>query len=183
MNKIVPSDNSFPKKKNFPPVSLTEKVQTIANSISSIASLIMIFFIALQTKSMNENIREIERGFNLESLEAIQEHKQRVNQILIEDNSGMAKSTFNLEKKDILGYIILNDYESLFNMRCEGLITDSSWEEIERMINNTMQGASMINFWKTNPKIGANFRKYVNNLTVGRGSNFNQEKSYCSQSR
>lgn len=184
MNKLIPSEDKFSQKKEYSKVPWNEKVQTIANSISSIASLIMIFFIALQTQSMNKNIKEIERGFDLESHATIQNHKQRINQILFEDDTGIAKNTFDLEKKDVLAYIIINDYESLFDMRCEELIGDSSWKEIERIIYDTMNSNTIRVFWEqNNPKIGMNFKRYVNNLSAGRGSNFDQERQFCPQSR
>ena len=62
--------------------------------IEIIALLLTMFFIAFQTFQMNLNIHEIKKSVVLDSHQAVHEHRQRINRILLENEPNLADKVF-----------------------------------------------------------------------------------------
>lgn len=149
--------------------------------IEVLATLLTLIFIAYQTLQMNLNIDAIKQSVVLDSHQAVHNHRQRVNRILLENDPNLAEKVFETDKPNLVGYTIVTDYESLFNMRCSRLLPDEMWHDIETMIYNTMTGVPfMRKFWlDKKPSVSGKFSDYINRLTNAKIPNRGKEKDYC----
>ncbi len=146
------------------------------------AKFLTLMFIAFQTLQMNFNISEIKKSITLDAHEVVHRHKQNINEILINSDPDLSRSIFQMNKPQVVGFTLINDYESLFNMRSNGLITDDRmWTDVETMIYNTlMRVPYMKTFWEENkPAVNAKFAQYVENLTISDNHpNYGEEKKF-----
>lgn len=160
---------------------LSEFLTVHGKPIEIIATLLTLFFIAYQTVQMNLNINEIKKSVVLDSHQAVHDHRQRINQILLENDPELAKSVFGIDKPKLVGYTLSTDYESLFHMRCSGLLPDSMWHDIETMMYNTLTKVPFVKeFWKNNhPAVSAKFASYIAELTNSGEVNYGQVDKHC----
>jgi len=145
------------------------------------AMIITLVFIAFQTMQMNLNIDEIKKSVVLDSHQAVHEHRQRVNRILLNSEPGLAQEVFEVDKASLVGYTLTTDYESLFNMKCSGLLSDALWHDIETMMHTTLtQTRYMKSFWKERkPSISGRFASYIDELNNSKEANHGQIAKYC----
>ncbi len=161
-----------------------KNLELFGTFLSSIVSLLTIVFVAYQTKNMNETLAEMRIASLLDTHDIVHKHKQRINEILIDaESEKVAQEVFNLNKSQLVGYILINDYGGLFNLRCKEIIDKSTWNEIERIMYTSLHDNDYLrNFWKNETMItNAKFKNYIDNLTSqDAGGKYGQESKFCS---
>jgi hypothetical protein len=150
--------------------------------IEIMAMIFTLIFIAFQTLQMNLNIDEIKKSVVLDSHQAVHNHRQRINNILLNNSPELAMKVFGLDKPKLIGFTMSTDYESLFNMKCSGLLSENMWGDIEIMMQKTLKSTFMTEFWEEfHPAVSASFASYVSelkdSLTIAHG----RVDFYCSQ--
>ncbi|WDE07494.1 hypothetical protein SG34_011765 [Thalassomonas viridans] len=131
-----------------------------------LAMVFTLMFIAYQTLQMNFNISEIKKSVVLEAHQAVHGHRQRMNRILLEVAPDIAEDIFNLDKEKLVAYTMSSDYESLFYMRCSGLISEPVWKDIETMMQKMLKNDFMNEFLddNNNTAVGLRFARYIKGL-------------------
>jgi hypothetical protein len=130
--------------------------------------------------------------------EQIYEHKQAINNVLLKEDDVAKK--MGLSKDALVGFILINDLEKLFVMRCKNLISEELWKEVEPMVYGQLNQDSFFrkNFWDARPPSKLNeislppnsesfsleFREYVKNLTSATNNDprYGEEKKSCKKS-
>jgi hypothetical protein len=123
--------------------------------------------------------------------ELIYRHKQEFNNLLL-DEPEVAKN-MGLNKNAIAGFILVNDLEKLFVLRCKGFITDKQWVQVEEMIHGQLDqpGHFRKQFWDkpinaNSPTLGRRFFnpvfvEYVHELTDGDKPRERKDSVHCSK--
>lgn len=94
------------------------------------------------------------------------DHLKMINQILLQEDK--LREKFNLTESDIIGYLMLNDYEKMYNMRCDRLFKkDEHWHALEILIYKQLRqnGGPYHKFWQERKgDYPTSFQKFVNTL-------------------
>lgn len=132
--------------------------------------------------------------------ELVHEHKQRINNLLLQKPEVAKK--IGLSENILIGFILVNDLEKLYGLRCKGLISYEQWQQVESMIFSQLSLNSHFrkDFWdlaipvsKSNglanksgqdiqrysSNFSQSFQKYISNLTDGTKPRKNQESNFC----
>ena len=115
--------------------------------------LVMLALIALQTFQVKTSLDQIKHSMTLDQYQNVHEHKQRINQILLQREQGaqLAQDFLKIEIKHVLAYTIINDYENLVDLRCNTESFDDQetlWKNVQSMIIKTFSDGSPIrDFW------------------------------------
>ncbi len=126
-----------------------ELVFTYAKVFELGAAIITLIIIAINTWQMNTNIIEIKKSVELDANKIAHSHKQAINKLLIDEKIDFKNNIFNLSKEEALGFLLLNDYENLFRMHANGLISDKDWPNIKKMICGIITSNEYIyRFWR-----------------------------------
>ena len=119
--------------------------------------------ISYQSSQMNLNLEEMRKNYSLDVNKMIHEHKQRINNMLIEDQNEELRKVFNLDKEKVMYYILINDYSNLFLLRKQGLVKDDAWEEVQSMmVGQLAHIKNLYDFWGKNKKFfNPKFVKFI----------------------
>lgn len=132
--------------------------------------------------------------------ELVHEHKQRINNLLLQKPE-VAKR-MGLSENILIGFILVNDLEKLYGLRCKGLISHEQWQQVESMIFSQLSLNSYFrkDFWdlpipgsplngranrpsqdiqRYSSNFSHSFQKYISNLTDGTKPRKNEEKNFC----
>jgi len=126
-----------------------EIVFTYAKILELGAAIITLIIIAINTWQMNINIIEIKKSVELDANKIAHSHKQAINKLLIDEKIDIADNIFNISKEEALGFMLLNDYENLFRMHANDLISEKDWPNIKKMICGIITSNEYIyRFWR-----------------------------------
>ena len=143
-----------------------DKYKWVLRLIEVVAVLAALFFVAKQTSQMSDSITLIQRGFELERGEAVQAHFEKINDVLIQ-NPDLAKE-FDLNKRDVLAYMLISDYERIYILNKKGLIDANRWRAFVIIMQQTLQRKWVVDVWSRLPDeekgYSEDFVIFVNNL-------------------
>lgn len=110
--------------------------------------LISVVFIAAQTYLTRIQLTKISDQIGLEYSNAVHEHLQRINTILVRDeNRELAQELFELEPKHIIAYMLLADYEALFLMK-PYLEETEYWKQLDNLMKETVRLPFIRTVWE-----------------------------------
>lgn len=126
-----------------------------------IATLIVISYQSIQ---MNLNLDEMRKNYSLDVSKIIHEHKQRINNILIDNDNRDLLEVFKLDKEKVMFYILINDYSNLYHMKRQGMVKKESWEIAQHMmVQQITHNQSLYEFWDENEKyLDKEFYEFLN---------------------
>jgi len=160
-------------------------MKAYARPVELVATIAGVIFIAVQTWQLNQSIQQIKQSYFLDAFQVVQSHKQRINEILVGEPGDLSQQVFGTPKSDIVKFMLINDYDGLVHMRCNGLIGDDIWPDVERMIFNTLRAPNIKPFWLDHQGMASPlFQAYASKVVIGADRLVhNQEQPLCDRQR
>jgi len=109
----------------------------IATVVNGVAVAVGIPFLIMQGQAASKNLEQAARGLRQTAVFSLRTHLTDINQILIADER--LRQKFNLEAHEVLAYMILNDFETLWTYHEEGLLPEAFWNSKVNLIRHTLR--------------------------------------------
>jgi uncharacterized protein YqgQ len=151
--------------------------------LQTISIVVAAAAVTMASLVITQNIREISKASKKETFEVVNNHKQKLNEMFL-NNPTLRQALFGgrLTEKDMLNFIMLNDYENMFELWEKEVLDKSTWTRAEEIINNTLVAGERKNcelyfFWANNRN---NYSESFNDFIVTAVSNAELEnKDTC----
>jgi hypothetical protein len=129
-----------------------------------LAVLITCLFMFDQTKSLAEQTKENTLSNKLQVAQVLRDHYQTINKVLAEQP--IARRAFRLSINQVMAYMLLADYDHIYQMYQEKMIDQTKWNVLDRFIRSQMNDSNLPikKIWSSKKKRGARspgFEKYV----------------------
>jgi len=161
-----------------------EWLQRYHGLVGIVIQVLGLGFVSYQVAQASATFSRELRKDKLEEAFILHRHKQEMNRLLL-DKSEAATALNMPPQQDILGFTLINDYQNLFLLRCNGLMSNAIWSEIEDVIYSQLKPGSSLNpFWaKNKAAYPATFISYIDHLAASSsGPSKGREASYCANS-
>jgi hypothetical protein len=102
----------------------------------SFAVAVTCYFVIEQTKEMVQQTNENRVTSKVAVTNFLREHYQTINKVLAEQEK--ARSELGLSINEVIGYMLISDYDTIYQMHNEGMIEDGKWKVLDHFIRQQM---------------------------------------------
>jgi hypothetical protein len=139
-------------------------ITAFATLLNSLAVLIYAPFIIRQAQAANLTLNTVAQGLRQTAAHSVRTHFVEMNQLLLENAE--LRELFDLEMKEVMAMMLLNDFENLYSQYVEGLLEDDFWDSKVTIMRKTVNRPWVLEVWKSEHQDGfqKGFAQFIDSL-------------------
>lgn len=147
-------------------VEASGAITAIGTVMNAIAVLFYVPFIIRQAQAANLTLNAVATGLRQTAAHSVRTHFVELNQLLLENAE--LRELFDLEMKEVLAVMLLNDFENLFTQYVEDLIDSEFWKSKVILMKRTVNLPWVREVWKSEHRDGfqKDFIEFIDSLLI-----------------
>ncbi|MGZ8898323.1 MAG: hypothetical protein ACXW1Q_08440 [Halobacteriota archaeon] len=117
-------------------ISLLRFIEVLAVVLTCLILVKQTQLLVQQTQVLVKQGEESRLSNKMQVASYLREHYQTINKVLAEHSE--ARDAFGLDIKKVMAYMLLAEYDNIFQMFEDGMIDDRKWQILEPFIRNQM---------------------------------------------
>jgi hypothetical protein len=158
-------------------------ITAIGTLLSATAVMLYVPFIIRQAQAANLTLNAVAKGLRQTAAHSVRTHFVELNQLLLENEE--LRELFDLETREVLAVMLLNDFENLFTQYAEDLVDSEFWDSKVNIIRKTVNLPWVRDVWKSEHRDGfqKTFIEFIDSLLIEQPSDVPTEPALSQGSR